>query len=123
MDQIHEYENPVADVLSEGMKMYEILQANVLLEKLPPIWSECRNHLKHKKRDLTLQELIGHMRTEEANRLKDNETSLSSLSVQANLVESAGSKDRFHQNKGKKFQKNNQYKLFKGPDGEIQKNK
>ncbi|KAL0461372.1 UNVERIFIED_CONTAM: hypothetical protein Slati_0024800 [Sesamum latifolium] len=36
MDQIHEYENLVADVLSEGMKMCEILQANVLLEKFPP---------------------------------------------------------------------------------------
>ncbi|KAL0404059.1 UNVERIFIED_CONTAM: Retrovirus-related Pol polyprotein from transposon TNT 1-94 [Sesamum radiatum] len=123
MDQIHEYENLVTDVLSEGMKMCEILQANVLLEKFPPTWSEYRNHLKHKKRDLTLQELISHMRTEEANRLKDKETSLSTLSVKANLVESAGSKDRFHQNKGKKFQKNNQHKPFKAPDGKIQKNK
>ena len=36
MDQIHEYENLVADVLSEGMKMCDVLQANVLLEKFPP---------------------------------------------------------------------------------------
>ncbi|TYK07993.1 ty1-copia retrotransposon protein [Cucumis melo var. makuwa] len=33
VEQIHEYENLVANVLSEGMKMCEILQANVLLEK------------------------------------------------------------------------------------------
>ncbi|KAL0366997.1 UNVERIFIED_CONTAM: hypothetical protein Sradi_3589800 [Sesamum radiatum] len=123
MDQIHEYENLVADVLSEGMKMCEILQAKVLLEKFPPTWSEYRNHLKYKKRDLTLQELISHMRTEEANRLKDKETSLSSLSVKANLVESTASKDRFHQNKGRKFQKNKQQKSFKAPDRKIQKNK
>ncbi|KAL0419010.1 UNVERIFIED_CONTAM: hypothetical protein Sradi_1314500 [Sesamum radiatum] len=68
MDQVHEYENIVADVLNEDMKMCEILQANVLLEKFPPSWNDYRNHLKHKKRDLTLQELISHMRTEEANR-------------------------------------------------------
>ncbi|KAL2237832.1 UNVERIFIED_CONTAM: hypothetical protein Sindi_0974900 [Sesamum indicum] len=49
MDQIHEYENLVIEVLSEGMKMCEILQANVLLEKFPHTWSEYRNHLKHKK--------------------------------------------------------------------------
>ncbi|KAK4400304.1 hypothetical protein Sango_1136500 [Sesamum angolense] len=54
MDQVHEYENLVVDVLSEDMKMYEILQANVLLEKFPPSWNDYRNHLKHKKRDLTL---------------------------------------------------------------------
>ncbi|KAL0296088.1 UNVERIFIED_CONTAM: hypothetical protein Sradi_6660900 [Sesamum radiatum] len=103
--------------------MCEILQANVLLEKFPPTWNEYRNHLKHKKRDLTLQESISHMRTEEANRFKDNEISLSSLSTKANLVESSGSKDRFHQNKGKNFQKNNQHKAFKGHDGKNQKNK
>ncbi|KAL2237783.1 UNVERIFIED_CONTAM: Retrovirus-related Pol polyprotein from transposon TNT 1-94 [Sesamum indicum] len=123
MDQIHEYENLVTEVLSEGMKICEILQANVVLEKFPPTWSEYRNHLKHKKKDLTLQELISHMRTEKAIRLKDKETSLSSVLVKANLVESAGFKNRFPQNKIKGFQKNNQHKTFKGPDSKIQKHK
>ncbi|KAL0380479.1 UNVERIFIED_CONTAM: Retrovirus-related Pol polyprotein from transposon TNT 1-94 [Sesamum angustifolium] len=51
---------------------------------------------QNKKRDLTLQELISHMRTEEANRLKDKEISNSSFSIKANLVEpSDSSKDRF----------------------------
>ncbi|KAL2248461.1 uncharacterized protein LOC105162750 [Sesamum indicum] len=123
MDQIHEYENLVTEVLSEGMKKCEILQVNVLLEKFPPTWNEYRNNLKHKKRDLTLQELISHMRMEKANRLIDKETSLSSLSVKANFVKFIGSKNKFHQNKGKVFQKNNQHKTFKGHDGKIQKNK
>ncbi|KAA0043125.1 ty1-copia retrotransposon protein [Cucumis melo var. makuwa] len=52
MEQIHEYENLVANVLSEGMKMCEILQANVLLEKYPPSRNDYRNHLKQKKKDL-----------------------------------------------------------------------
>ncbi|KAL0290771.1 UNVERIFIED_CONTAM: Retrovirus-related Pol polyprotein from transposon TNT 1-94 [Sesamum angustifolium] len=123
MDQVHEYENLVANVLSEDMKMCEILQANVLLEKFPPSWNDYRNHLKHKKRDLTLQELISPMRTEEANRLKDKEISNSSFSIKANFVEpSESSKDRF-QHKGKKFKKNVQQKSHKENDGKIQKNK
>ncbi|KAA0026033.1 ty1-copia retrotransposon protein [Cucumis melo var. makuwa] len=40
VEQIHEYENLVANVLSEGVKMCEILQANVLLEKFPPSWND-----------------------------------------------------------------------------------
>lgn len=36
MEQVHEYENLTANVLNEGIKMCEILQANVLLEKFPP---------------------------------------------------------------------------------------
>ncbi|KAL0324974.1 UNVERIFIED_CONTAM: hypothetical protein Sradi_5066700 [Sesamum radiatum] len=123
MDQVHEYENLVADVLSEGIKMCDALQANVLLEKFPPSWSEYRNHLKHKKKDLNLQELISHMRTEEANRLKDKEISNSSISFKANLVESSPSKKDRLQHKGKKFQKRGQQKIFKGNDGKIQKTK
>ena len=36
VEQIHEYENLVANVLSKGMKMCEILQAKVLLETFLP---------------------------------------------------------------------------------------
>ncbi|KAK9677396.1 hypothetical protein RND81_11G140500 [Saponaria officinalis] len=63
----------------------------------PPSWSEYRNHLKHKKKDLSLQEPVGHMRTEEANHLKDKPISQSVTSivatvggVKASLVESGG---------------------------------
>ncbi|KAK4382271.1 Retrovirus-related Pol polyprotein from transposon TNT 1-94 [Sesamum angolense] len=111
----------VADVLNEGMKMCDVLQANVLLEKFPPSWSEYRNHLKHKKKDLNLQEFISHMRTEEANRLKDKEISNSCISFKANLVESSLSRKDRLQPKGKKFQKGGQQKTFKGTDGKIQK--
>ncbi|VFQ69567.1 unnamed protein product [Cuscuta campestris] len=49
MDQVHEYENLVSDVLAEGMMMCEILQANVLIEKLPQSWAEYCKKLRHKK--------------------------------------------------------------------------
>ncbi|XP_074318750.1 uncharacterized protein LOC141655575 [Silene latifolia] len=94
MEQVYVYENFCADVVNEGMKLDEIFLANVLLEKFPPSWSDYRNHLKHKKKDLSLQELVSHMRTEEANRLKDKTISVSvnasNASVKANLVESGG---------------------------------
>ena len=96
MEQVHEYENLTAYVLNEDMEMYEIFQANVLLEKFLPSWSDYRNQLKHKKKNLTLRELISHMRTEEANRLKDKMEELSLSSSKANLVEFSGTvvKDR-----------------------------
>jgi len=97
MEQVHVYKNLCAEVLNEGIKMCKILQANVLIEKFPPSWSDYRNHLKHKKKDLTLQELISHMRTEEANWLKDKLESLSLNSSKANFVESfvPPNRDRF----------------------------
>ena len=95
MEHTHEYENMMANVLLKGMKMCEILQANVLLEKFPPSWSHCWNHLKHRKKDLKLQDLISQMRTEEANRLKDQLASKNVNSVNANSIESSSvNKDR-----------------------------
>lgn len=45
MEQVHENENLTADVLNEEMKVCEIFQANVLLEKFPPSWSDYINQL------------------------------------------------------------------------------
>ncbi|KAM3338274.1 hypothetical protein P3S68_031491 [Capsicum galapagoense] len=110
MEQVHEYENLTTDVLNKGMKMCEILQANVLLEKFPPSWSDYKNQLKHKKK-ISLQELISYMRTEEANHLKEKMEALSLNSSKANLVESFGTtvKDRY-EGKQKTFQNKEQVK-------------
>ncbi|CAJ2651892.1 unnamed protein product [Trifolium pratense] len=124
MEQIHEYENLVGDILNEGMKMCEILQANVLLEKFPPSWSDYRNQLKHKKRDLSLQELINHMKTEEANQLKDKHVLHSVNSINANVVEFAD--QNRSKGKEKRFQKNGQRKTHTNinkADNKIQKRK
>jgi len=108
MEQIHTYENLCVEVLAEGMKMCENLQANVLIKNFLSSWIDYRNHLKYKKKDLILQELISHMRTEEANWVKEKMSSLLLNYVNSNLVESTipANKNRF-KGKGKKFQKPN----------------
>ncbi|GAA0149687.1 hypothetical protein LIER_08805 [Lithospermum erythrorhizon] len=108
------------------MKLDEIFLANVLLEKFFQSWSEYKNHLKHKKRDMPLQELISHMRTEEANRLKDKAEKMTpNSSTNANLVETGGPSDvnRF---KKKTKEKQQQWKSrkpslnkFCKPEGKI----
>ncbi|KAH0709267.1 hypothetical protein KY284_010694 [Solanum tuberosum] len=127
MEQVHEYENLTADIFNVDMKMCEIFQANILLEKFPPSWSDYRNQLKHKEKNLTLQELISHMRTEEVNRLKDKLETLSLNSCKVNLVESSGTvvKGRF-KGKQKKVLKNEHVKKkkqFNKPESQIQKSK
>ncbi|XP_074293228.1 uncharacterized protein LOC141620194 [Silene latifolia] len=67
-----------------------------------PIIEKFINNLKHKKKDLSLQELIGHMRAEEANRLKDKSVQLSLTTTKDNRVKTGGSSngDKF-KGKGK----------------------
>ncbi|KAE8686443.1 hypothetical protein F3Y22_tig00111061pilonHSYRG00022 [Hibiscus syriacus] len=93
----------IADIIVEGMQMREVLQANVLIEKLPKSWSDYRNSLKHKKRKISLKELVGHMKIEEANRIKNKLTnSMSNLSFRVNLVESKFKKIMKRGNQDKK---------------------
>ena len=44
MEQVHSYENLCA---KQSMKMCDILQANILIEKFPPSWSDYRLSLIH----------------------------------------------------------------------------
>ena len=130
MDQVHVYENLCADVINEGMGLNDIFLANVLLEKFPPSWSEYRNHLKHKKKDLSLKDLVGHIRTEEANRLKDKSLKEAVPSVKANLAESevaegagnkaGSSKNRPKGKKGGQVKAKNKGPSQK-PSGKVQK--
>ncbi|KAA3483146.1 ty1-copia retrotransposon protein [Gossypium australe] len=87
--KLHACKKLVFDILVEGMKMYGILQTNILIEKLPKSWSDYCNLLKHKKRDISLEELISHMKIEEVNCLKDKALVTSSeFRLKANLMES-----------------------------------
>lgn len=106
------------------MKMCEILQDIVLIEEFPPSWSDYRTQLKHKKEDLTLQELISHMRTKEANRLKDKMDSLSLNFSKANLVEFVVPTNRArYKGKGKNNKKSSYAKQQKKFSNKIQKPK
>ena len=88
MDQVHEYQHIVLEILAEGMKIDEAFQAAALIEKLPPSWKDYRNYLKHKKRELSMEDLVVHIRIEELNRLRDQIDHVNHDFVsKANLVE------------------------------------
>jgi len=124
MRQVHVCENLCPEALSENMKMCEILQANVLIEKFSSSYSDYTNQLKYRKKDLTLQELIIYMRIEEANRLKNKMDSLSLNCSKANQVQSTVpiNKDIF-KGKGKKNHKPNYAKQQNKFSNKIQKPK
>ena len=44
MEQLHIYENLCAEVFNKNMKMCEIQQAKVLIEKFPPSWSDYKTN-------------------------------------------------------------------------------
>ncbi|KAK9733464.1 hypothetical protein RND81_04G069200 [Saponaria officinalis] len=123
LDQVHEYENLCAEIIAEGMEICETFQANCLLDKLLPSWQNYVHNMKHKQKDLTLLELVSHIKIEEQNRMQ-TKGKIEHSSSNANLVET---KKQFNHKGGKRFTKepnqihgtrqNNQFKgkrEFKG---------
>ena len=73
-----------------------------MIEKLPPDWVGFKNYLKHKRKEIIVEQLVVRLRIEEDNRmaLKGNSGS-SKTNVVANVVEDGQSS----KSKGKKFAK------------------
>ena len=46
----------------------ESFQVAAIIEKLPPLWKEFKNYLKHKRKEMRLEDLIVRLRIEEDNR-------------------------------------------------------
>ncbi|KAK9714255.1 hypothetical protein RND81_06G081900 [Saponaria officinalis] len=80
--------NLVLEIFGEGMVLCKFMQANALIEKLPSqSWDEYKKHLRHKKKDMKLQELIGHIKIEDATRSQDRARTNTTNTVKANVVE------------------------------------
>ena len=68
VSQVQELQMIIHDSHSEGMVINECFQVATMIEKLPPAWKEFKNYLKHKRKEMTMEDLIIRLRIEEDNR-------------------------------------------------------
>ncbi|XP_076886939.1 uncharacterized protein LOC143536954 [Bidens hawaiensis] len=52
-----------------GMSLSETFQVACIIEKLPPSWVDFKNYLKHKRKEMTIEDLVVRLRIEEDNKL------------------------------------------------------
>ncbi|PHT63594.1 hypothetical protein T459_32529 [Capsicum annuum] len=57
----------IHDLLAEGLIVNDVFQVAAIVEKLPPLWKDFKNYLKHKGKVMTVEELIIRLRIEEDN--------------------------------------------------------
>ena len=69
--QLHEIKHILNQCKQQNMNMDETIIVSSIIEKLLPSWKDCKKSLKHKKEDLTLEELAQHLRVEEELRLPE----------------------------------------------------
>ncbi|RVW11854.1 hypothetical protein CK203_085695 [Vitis vinifera] len=82
-----------------------ILNVASIIEKLPPSWKDFKNYLKHKRKELSIEDLIVRLRIEEDNRKNDKFVGKSFMEAKAHIMEEECSKKRklpFNNGKRKK---------------------
>ncbi|KAL5708198.1 hypothetical protein ACHQM5_019018 [Ranunculus cassubicifolius] len=91
MEQVEQLQVITHEIQSEGMNICDTFQVAAFIEKLPPSWKDFKNYLKHKRKAMSLEDLVVMLRIESSNRKADG---TQSFEQKANLAE--------HQNMGKK---------------------
>ena len=56
------------------------------MEKLPPAWRDFKNYLKHKCKELKLEDLIMRLRIEKDNRKSEKKSNKKSYEAKANVI-------------------------------------
>ena len=83
--QVQEFQAILHDIQTEGMVLSETFQVAAAIEKLPPGWKDFKNYLKHKRKEMSLEDLIVRLHIEEENRLKESKPP--SMVDKVNMVE------------------------------------
>ena len=115
-NQVQELQVIIHEICVEGMVLGESFQVATVIEKLPLTWKDFKNYLKHKRKEMSMEDLVVKLRIEEDNRGSEKKEAHSSNKAKANFVEhgqSSKSKKTFIKGKCSKL----------GPKGGVSKKK
>ena len=68
ISQLQEFQLILHEIETESMILAKTFKAATIMEKLSPAWRDFKNYLKHKRKELKLEDLIVRLRIEEDNR-------------------------------------------------------
>ncbi|XP_019226050.1 PREDICTED: uncharacterized protein LOC109207567 [Nicotiana attenuata] len=90
--QVQELHVIVHDLVAEVMVINEAFQVAAFIKKLLPTWKDFKNYLKHKRKEMTLEDLIVRLRNKEDNKAAKKKSRGNSTIMGANIVEKVGHK-------------------------------
>ena len=71
--QVQELQVIIHEIHDEGMVLGESFQVAVVIEKLPLAWKNFKNYLKHKRKEMSMEDPVVRLRIEEDNKGSDKE--------------------------------------------------
>ncbi|XP_047253659.1 uncharacterized protein LOC124887787 [Capsicum annuum] len=87
ISQVQELQVIIHDLLAEGLIVNEAFQVAAIIEKLPLLWKDFKNYLKHKRKEMSVEDLIVRLRIEEDNKVAEKSFRGNSSNSGANIVE------------------------------------
>ena len=76
--QSHEIQKIAHKIINEGMPLDQF-QVAVIIDKLPLLWKDFKNTLKHKTKEFSLESLITRLRIEEEGRKHDKKEEVNAI--------------------------------------------
>ncbi|KAM7484120.1 hypothetical protein LguiA_000129 [Lonicera macranthoides] len=104
ISQVQDLQLILHEIHAEGMTLNESFQVACIIEKLPPAWKDFKNYLKHKRKEMGIEDLVLRLRIEEDNKGSEKRgADTTSFAAKANVVEHGQSsrKNNYNNNKGK----------------------
>ncbi|KAL8260787.1 hypothetical protein R6Q59_024836 [Mikania micrantha] len=86
LNQVQEFQIILREIHSEGMTLSETFQVAAMIEKFPPSWLDFKNCLKHKRKEMIVEDRVVCLQIEKDNRLALKITK-QQFSPKANMVE------------------------------------
>ncbi|KAH0652670.1 hypothetical protein KY285_030218 [Solanum tuberosum] len=92
--QVQELQLIINYLIAEDLVINEAFQVAAIIDKLPPLWKDFKNNLKHKLKEMSLEDLIVRLRIEKDNKAAEKRPHGNSTILGANIVEYGRSKKR-----------------------------
>ncbi|XP_070050118.1 uncharacterized protein [Nicotiana tomentosiformis] len=92
--QVQELQLIFHDLINEGMVVNEAFQVAAMIEKLPPSWRDFKNYIKHKRKEMKLEDLVIRLKIEEDNKTAEKNSCGNSTIMGANIIEETAPKSK-----------------------------
>ena len=97
--QVEEIQKLIYELHSEGCEINEHFQVGAIIQKLLASWNDFKIYLKHKRREMNMEDLILRLRVEEDHIKADRSGGFAAIEANANYVEGGNSKSKPKKNK------------------------
>ena len=92
--QVQEFQLILNYMIAEDMVVTEVFQVVAMIEKFPPSWNDFKNYLKHKRKEIKLEDFVIRVKIENDNKNAEKKSCNSSTIIGVNIVEEDPTKDK-----------------------------